>query len=199
MQIISSTDGFRASLEKSLDDIDPKWKSYPGLLITGTHHPEDISTADALEQIKKARETGLPTLGICFGLHLGVIEFSRNVLQLADANTSELSKSTLHPVIDALPGVRVGLFPVLDLQTKINREENHWHQYKVNKRYVELLGRFFTISAMHLPDSEQVVEEMYLSGHPHFVLIQYHPEYNSTPSVPHPLLFNFIQACKQKN
>lgn len=188
---ITSEDGFMTSLKKALDDIDPNWPTYRGLLMTGTHAPEKINLDWALNQIKKAREEGTPTLGICFGLHLSVIEYARNVLNLPEAMTTEIKKDTITPIINALPGMRVGLAPVL------TNLENHWHQYKVNMAYADLLVSHFLMIVSRLPDGERVVEQMQLNGHPFFLLTQYHPEYNSTPEKPHPILVKFIEACKK--
>ena len=188
---ITSDDGFMGSLTKALTDIDPNWSSYRGLVMTGTHAPEKINLTWALEQIRKAREEKIPTLGICFGLHMAVIEFGRTVLNLPEANTTELKKDTITPIINALPGMRVGIRPVLTSM------ENHWHQYKVNINYTHLLGAFFTMFLTRDPDKEEIVEYMRLEGHPFFVLTQYHPEYNSTPDKPHPVLVEFVQACKK--
>lgn len=191
MKLIGSTDGFIASVEKAFDDIDPNWRAYKGVVITGTHAPEDMEIDDALEAIKEARQSNRPLLGICFGLHLGVIEFARNVLMLPQANSIELDKDTKLPVIDALPGIRVGIRPV-----NPDRMENHWHRYKVGERWIQPLTHSFKMHVTQETDGEKIVEEMFLYEHKHFVLVQYHPEYNSFPKKPHPILKNFLEACK---
>ena len=190
MHLINSEDGFFVSLDKSLSEIDKNWGKYNGLLMTGTHAPEDIHFEGSLDLIKQAREKNIPTLGICFGLHLGAIEFARNVLKIPEANSTELDPKTKSPVIDKLPGMRVGLRPVM------KRLENHWHQYKLNTEYLHLYGQEFHINMTRETDGD-IAEQMTLAKHPFFVLTQYHPEYNSMSDKPHPLLIKFVQACKR--
>ena len=105
--------------------------------------------------------------------------------------TTELKKDTSTPIIDALPGMRVGIRPVFGAQ------ENHWHQYKVNMQYAQQLNQYFTIAYTKDGDDQEIVEYMKLEGHPFCVFTQYHPEYNSKPDSPHPVLVGFIEACKK--
>jgi CTP synthase len=193
MIIIKSSDGFEASVLQSLKEIDPNFLNYPGLLLLGTHSPEGINLEKSLALIKKAREEKLPTLGICFGLQMAVVEFARNVLNLPEANSEELNPQTPAPII--IPntpkgGVRAGLFLVGD------RHENHWHKYKFNLHYLDDFALHFWI---HVQDRE-FVEEMRLAGHPFYHLTQYHPEYDSRlgEQSPHPVLRDFITACKNQ-
>lgn len=186
MQVLRSTDGFFASIVKSLADIDPDWMKYNGLLLTGTHAPESVDVPKALNFIKQARESKMPTLGICFGLEMAVVEFARNVLNIPEATSEELDPNAAVKVIDKLPGMRCGIFPVRDAL------ENHWHRYKVSENARKALVPYFRITM-----TGEIVEELELVGHPFYFLTQYHPEYNSTPGTPHPVLKAFLDACKK--
>lgn len=184
--VASKTGAFTASLFKALSDIDPNWKEYNGLLLTGSHNPEEVKLDQVCEMIRQARENNIPTLGLCFGLEMAVVEFCRNVLKWPTATSAELEPDALVQVIDKLPGMRVGLRPVID------RMENHWHQYKVHDGLIPTLSRHFSMLL-----TDDIVEQMGLHGHPFFVLTQYHPEYSSFPDDPHPVLVQFIEAAKK--
>lgn len=191
MQVLASKTGeFTASLFKALTDIDPQWTSYNGLLLTGSHNPQDLLVPGMMEvlmtKIRSARETGLPTLGLCFGLEMAVVEYARNVLGWPTATSEELEPEALVKVIDKMPGMRSGSKLVID------RYEEHWHQYKVHDGLVPTLAKDF---AMIFADD--IVEQMQLNNHPFFLLTQYHPEYSSKPWDPHPVLVEFVKACKK--
>lgn len=188
MQILATQSGeFTATLFKALDDIDPQWKYYPGVLMTGSHDIVSVeSLPNAMNFIKQARESKLPTLGLCFGLEMAVVEYARNVLGWPTATSEEIEPEALVKVIDKLPGMRSGSKLVID------RYEEHWHQYKVHDGLVPTLSRDF---GMIFTDG--IVEQMQLIGHPFYVLTQYHPEYSSKPWDHHPVLVAFIEACKK--
>ena len=191
---LSSTDGFKVSLEKALTDIDPNWPNYDGLLISGSHKPEDVPLEHALHELKKARESGIPTLGICFGLHLGAIEFARNVLGLTEAHSEELAPNAPVKVVTKLPGMRSGIKPV----GRAQRMENHWHMYRLNPTLLHAFTSAFRLECTKDSDGEVVVEEMLHTEHSFYQFVQYHPEYGSTPDKPHPVLVAFLNACKKK-
>lgn len=185
--IASKTGAFTASLFKALSDIDRNWPKYQGLLLTGSHEPNEVQIDKVVELIRQARTENVPTLGLCFGLEMAVVEYARNILNWPKANSEEIDPKAEILVIDKLPGMRAGVRPVLD------RMENHWHQYKVAEKMVPLLAKDFSIIA-----TGDIVEQMKLNGHPFFVLTQYHPEYSSFPWDPHPVLAAFIEACKKQ-
>src|SRR3990167_10728252 len=108
---------FTTSVEKALTEIDPKWKDYRGLIICGTHTPQN--TEEMIEKIKVARETKLPFLGICFGHQICAIEYARNVLGIKDATSEEFGKGTF--VVKKLPELNVGL----------KNGESYWNNYEV--------------------------------------------------------------------
>lgn len=189
MEMITGPDAFKTSLEKALTEIDPLWRSYKGLILTGSHAPEKINFERILPIIQEARQNGMPVLGICFGLQIASIEFARNVLNIPEANSLEIDPNTKEPIVDKLPGMRVGIRPVL------TRMENHWHQFKLNMTYVPRFQQYFQL-LITKDGEEEVVEEMTLVDHPFFILTQYHPEYGSSKDNPHPVLKSFINACK---
>ena len=169
---------FDVSVRKAFSEIDPEWELYDGLVVAGTHNPHDVS--NTLEKIRLARETSRPFLGICMGLQLMVIEYARNVLGIKDATSEELGAGT-HVVVK-MPELRVGIFPV------DNRQESHWHNYKVNNDYIEKFeGYAVTMTG-------DVLEEL---CNRNMVGIQYHPEYQSSKDKPHRLLKLFIEQCKK--
>lgn len=113
---------FNTSVEKALDEIDPKWRQYNGLIICGTHTPSHPEAQ--IEMIKWAREDGTPFLGICFGHQLAAIEYARNVLGVKDATSEEFGKGTI--VVYKLPELNVGLKKIEEWQS-----ESFWNNYEV--------------------------------------------------------------------
>ena len=108
---------FSTSVRKALEEIDPKYESYNGLVICGTHSPHD--TEDMILKIEQARKTGRPFLGICFGHQLAAIEYARNVLGIGDATSEEFGKGTF--VVKKRPTLKVGL----------HDGESYWNNYEV--------------------------------------------------------------------
>lgn len=117
MQILND---FSTSVRKALEEIDPNYESYPGLVVCGTHSPHDVEAM--IEDIRMARENGTPFLGICFGHQLAAIEYARNVLGIADATSEEFGTEGTF-VVAKLPALKVGL----------HDGESYWHRYGVHK------------------------------------------------------------------
>ena len=158
-----------------------------------------------------ARENKIPYLGLCLGMQLMVIEFTRHVLGDEEANSTEFDRATPHPVIDLMPDqrdiadmggtMRLGLYPcVLQPRTIAKRayqekiiEERHRHRFEFNNAYREILQdagmRFSGIS----PDG-RLVEIAELGDHPFMLGTQFHPEFLSRPNRPHPLFMAFLEA-----
>ena len=111
---------FSTSVAKALEEIDPKWNSYQGLIICGTHSPKEWE--EQIEKIKEAREKGLPYLGICFGHQLAFIEWCRNVLHMLDATSEEWGKENF-VVKKREEGLNVGL----------KNGESFWNNFEVNE------------------------------------------------------------------
>ncbi|MBN3926384.1 CTP synthase [Nostoc sp. NMS4] len=162
--------------------------------------------------IKYARDRQIPFLGLCLGMQCSVIEWARNVGGLTDANSAEFDPYTTDPVINLLPEqqevvdlggtMRLGLYPcrVLPdtLAFKLYQEdviyERHRHRYEFNNAYRDLLLKSGYAISGTSPDG-RLVEIVELPKHPFFLACQFHPEFESRPSTPHPLFKGFIQTA----
>jgi CTP synthase len=166
-----------------------------------------------IRAIQFARETGLPFLGICYGLQMAVIEFARNVCGLAGANTEEVGDhAPAYPVIHLLPeqrGVadkgatmRLGSYPcnlahgsvAAKLYGTTRITERHRHRYEVNNDFREKLQQHGMVISGVSPDY-RLVEMIELPDHPFFVGTQAHPEFKSRPNRPHPLFEGLVAAA----
>ncbi len=185
-------------------------KSADGLLVPGGFGTRGVE--GKVQAIRYAREHKVPFLGICLGLQCAVIEFARNVCGLKDANTTEITKETPHPVVclmeeqekvvDLGGTMRLGAWPcVLRKGSKAAAaygaekiSERHRHRYEVNNKYrQDLEKKGLTLSGLS-PDGN-LVEMVELAGHPWFVATQAHPEFKSQPVAPHPLFKAFVGAA----
>lgn len=165
-----------------------------------------------IEAIRYARETKLPFLGLCLGMQLAIVEFSRNVIGFKDAHSAELDSATTHPVIHLMPDqdgiedlggtLRLGAYPcVLAKDSKAFEvygtdqiSERHRHRYEVNNYYREdFIRHGLTLSGMS-PDG-RIVEMCEIKDHPWFLATQAHPEFKSRPNRPHPLFKGFVGAA----
>ena len=166
-----------------------------------------------IEAVRYAREQKIPFFGICLGMQCSVIEFARNVLGYADANSTEMD-STTHPVIDLMEeqkGVtekggtmRLGGYPcALQKGTKVYAAygkaeivERHRHRYEFNNDYLDEFVQAGLKPVGVNPDTN-LVEIVELENHPWFIRVQYHPEYKSTALHPHPLFVSFVKAAEK--
>ncbi len=164
-----------------------------------------------ISAIRYARENNIPFLGICLGMQCSVIEFSRNVLGISDANSREMDSDTKNPVIDIMQEqksivnmghtMRLGSYPCrLDEKSKLFElygtaeiSERHRHRYEFNNKYMDDFKKHGMIMAGVNPNTN-LVEAVELITHPWFVAVQYHPEYKSTVANPHPLFVGFVAA-----
>jgi CTP synthase len=159
-----------------------------------------------------AREHGVPYLGVCLGMHVAVSEFSRHVLGLDGANSTEMDPETPHPVIDLLPEqkevedlggtMRLGAQAVEVAEGTRAREaygeavihERHRHRYEVNNQYrPRLVDAGLVVSGTF--QEGRLVEIVELPDHPWFVASQFHPEFKSRPTRPAPLFRDFVGAA----
>jgi CTP synthase len=165
-----------------------------------------------VEAIRFARERRVPYLGICLGLQTAVIEIARNLAGLEGANSSEFEADTPYPVIDLLPDqrrvadkggtMRLGLDPCRILKgTRAEQAygdglvfERHRHRYEVNNRFRRRLEEAGLVFSGTSPDG-RLVEMIELPDHPWFVAGQFHPEFRSRPTRPHPLFRDFVGAA----
>ena len=165
-----------------------------------------------IEAIRYVREHQIPFFGICLGMQMATIEFSRNVLGLSEANSSEMDPETPHPVIDIMEAqkkvtekggtMRLGSWKCDLLEnTKIasvynttSIMERHRHRYEFNNAYKIQLENAGMKATGFNPETG-LVEVIEIPSHPWFVGVQYHPEYKSTVANPHPLFLAFIKAA----
>jgi len=164
--------------------------------------------------IRYARERGIPFFGICLGLQMAVVEAARNLLGLENANSTEFDEATPHPVIHLMEGqkavvdkggtMRLGAYACALKTGSIaarcyGREEvseRHRHRYEFNNEYrARLEEKGFLVSGRH--EALGLVEIMELREHPFFLGVQFHPEFQSKPFMPHPLFARFIGAAAE--
>jgi CTP synthase len=168
-------------------------------------------TEGKIAAVRYAREHKVPFFGICFGMQLACVEFSRHVCGLDRANSSEIDPATPHPVVDLMPDqrgvtdkgatMRLGAYPcVLKPGTRAAEtygtteiSERHRHRWEINNNYRDTLERHGMVLSGLSPDG-RLVEMIELPQHPYFVGCQFHPEFKSRPSAPHPLFARFIHA-----
>lgn len=169
-------------------------------------------TEGKIKAIEYVRKNNIPFFGICLGMQMAVIEYARNVKNLSNANSTEMDEQTPNPVIDLMEDqkelsnmggtMRLGAWACqLEKDSKSNHiyntqsiSERHRHRYEFNNQYKEqLFDDDFKIAGVN-PDT-QLVEVVENTTHPWFIGVQFHPEYKSTVSNPHPLFVSFIKAA----
>lgn len=183
-----------------------------GILVPGGFGNRGIE--GKIKAIQYAREHKIPFFGICLGMQCAVIEFARHVCGMADANSSEFNPNSTHPVIDLMPEqldvedlggtMRLGLYPCKvypdTLTSKAyNAEliyERHRHRYEFNNAFrEEIVGKGLVLGGT-LPNGRLVeIVELHESEHPWFLGAQFHPEFKSRPTNPHPLFREFVGAA----
>jgi CTP synthase len=169
-------------------------------------------TEGKIAAVRYARESKVPFFGICFGMQLACIEFARHVCGLERANSSEIDPTTPHPVVDLMPDqrgvvdkgatMRLGAYPctlkagthAAEAYGTTQISERHRHRWEVNNNYRDTLERHGMVLSGLSPDG-RLVEMIELPGHPYLVGCQFHPEFKSRPSAPHPLFSRFIRAA----
>ena len=165
-----------------------------------------------IEAIRYVREHKIPFFGICLGMQMAVIEFSRNVLNLQQANSSEMDELTPFPVIDLMEAqklvtkmggtMRLGSWEcdlsensqVATIYNKNIISERHRHRYEFNNDFKEQIENSGMLTTGLNPQTG-LVEIIEIPSHPWFIGVQYHPEYKSTVANPHPLFLSFIKAA----
>lgn len=182
-------------------------KGADGILVPGGFGDRGID--GKILAIKYARENDVPFLGICLGMQLAVVEFARNVAELAGAHSSELNPNTPYPVIDIMADqkdimnmggtMRLGRYPCI-LSEGTNSYaaygekeigERHRHRYEMNNAYRDKLSNAGLEIAGQSP-SGKLVEIVEIPNHRWFVGVQFHPEFKTRPDKPHPLFKSFI-------
>ena len=193
-------------------------RNYDGIIIPGGYGSRGVE--GKIRAIQFVRENKIPFLGLCYGMQMAVIEYSRNVLGYKDANTTEIDRNTSHPVIDIMPDQkknleennygatnRLGAYPAnikkgtlawkAYKKTKIS--ERHRHRWEVNPKYIEELEKAGLIFSGTSPDNRLMeITELSQSIHPFFLGTQFHPELKSNPFRSHPLFLEFIRVAGKK-
>ncbi|MEG5031568.1 CTP synthase [Microcoleus sp. AT3-D2] len=200
---INSEDLESGNLENYLKNIN-------GILVPGGFGIRGVD--GKIAAIEYAKHHKIPFLGLCLGMQCAVIEWARHIAQLKDANSAEFDPDTANPVINLLPEqqdvvdlggtMRLGLYPcrvnpdtlAFKLYQKEVIYERHRHRYEFNNAYRNLfLESGYAVSGTS-PDG-RLVEMIEFPNHPFFIACQFHPEFQSRPSAPHPLFQGFIQAA----
>ena len=198
------------SEELTQENIDDVLGDCEGILVPGGFGDRGIE--GMILAARYAREKDVPYLGICLGMQIAVIEFARNVVGWADANSAEFTSSSLHPVIDLMPEqqgitakggtMRLGQYPcALDKESKAYElygeetiYERHRHRYELNNDFREELCEKGLRLAGLSPDG-RLVEIVENPANRWFVAAQFHPEFKSRPNKPQPLFYGFVKAA----
>lgn len=194
-----------------------KLKDFHGVIVPGGYGAR--GTEGKISAIEFVRKNKIPYLGLCFGLQLACIEFARHVCKIKNANSTEIEPKTKQPVIDVMAyqkkllakkqygGTnRLGGFlcklkkPSLAFHfyKKELISERHRHRYEFNNRYKTIFEKNGMIFSGINPQMN-LVEIIELKDHPWFVATQFHPEFKSRPTSPHPLFLGFILTSKELN
>ncbi|MCB2191624.1 MAG: CTP synthase [Deltaproteobacteria bacterium] len=197
-----------------------------GILVPGGFGSRGVE--GKIKAVQMAREQNIPYFGICFGMHMAVIEYARNVLGWKEAHSSEIDPNTPYPVIylmrewfdfrsqqierrdeltDKGGTMRLGAYPCKLIQDTLAYKaykteeisERHRHRYEFNNEFKEALADKGLIVSGTSPDGE-LGEIVEMTDHPWFLGCQFHPEFQSRPMNPHPLFRDFIRAAlRHKN
>lgn len=198
-------------VQKELSKVD-------GLVVPGGFGVRDVE--GKINALRYARETRIPTLGICLGMQTMIVEVARNLAKLENANSSEFDPDTPHPVIDLMAGqetavssgklggsMRLGSFParltkdslVASLYESTDVSERHRHRYEVNNDYrAALAGTGLLFSGVNQDLGVVEFVELPQSEHPFYVGTQAHPEFKSRPTAPHPLFTRLVRESVKK-
>jgi CTP synthase len=198
-------DSEKLESENNLEQI---FKDIKGIIVPGGFGTR--GTNGKIKAIKYARENKIPFLGICLGMQLAVIEFAQNVCNLEDASSTEFNEVCKNPVIDLMTNQKTivnkgGTLRLGNYSCKLkkgssaygcyneeNIKERHRHRYEFNNEYKGLLesnGLIFS----GINEDSNLMEIIELKNHPFFIASQFHPEFKSRPTRPHPLFDKFIE------
>lgn len=191
---------------------------YHGVIVPGGFGETGIE--GKILAARHARENKIPYFGLCYGLHMLVIEYARHVLGLKDANTTEINPDTPHPVIDLMPEqkeklakknygatMRLGAYPCTLSEGSIVRDaygvgeisERHRHRFEINPVYVDRFEQAgLVFSGRWSKGNLKEIAELPKSEHPFMVGTQFHPELKARPLSPHPLFTAFLQASHDR-
>ena len=195
-------------LEKDVD-FKEVFKNTKGIIVPGGFG--NRGTLGMIKAINYARVNNIPFLGICLGMQLSVIEFARNVCKLEDCNSTEFDPLCKNPIIDLMSDQKTvinmgGTLRLGNYNCKLLKgtlayneyktdliQERHRHRYEFNNKYMDLLkekGMVFS----GINEESNLVEIIEIPKHKHFIACQFHPEFKSRPTRPHPLFVSFVKA-----
>ena len=196
------------------NNIETKLKGVNGILVAPGFGDRGID--GKIKAVQYARENNIPFFGICLGMQMAVIEFSKNVLGLVDAFSTEMKQECRNPVINLMESqkevtnkggtMRLGAWDckvAKDSKTyqayqSENISERHRHRYEFNNEYLEQI-ELKGMKATGINSKTGLVEIIEIPSHPWFVGVQYHPEYISTVLKPHPFCVDFIKASLKQS
>ncbi len=194
--------------EEKLEEL----KDYDGVIIPGGFGSRGVE--GKIKTIRYCRENKIPFLGLCLGMQLAVIEFSRNVCGIKKADSTEFNEGCQEPVIDLMKDQKKiikeksfgGTMRLGDYNCKIKNSsklhslykkeeilERHRHRYEFNDKYEARLIKNGLDLVGRNPESN-LVEAVEIKNHPFFLAVQFHPEFTSAPLSPHPLFVGFLKS-----
>ncbi len=195
---------------KNLKDL----KAYDGVLVPGGFGTTGVD--GMLNVIEYVRKNKIPYFGICYGMQLAVLEFTKNVLKFKSVSTAEIDPKAEHLVIDIMPDQKEKLATnnmggTMRLGEQIAHlkkgtiaikaygkeiiSERHRHRYEVNSEYIRLIEDAGMIFSGTSPDKKLMeIIELPKDAHPFFIGVQFHPEFKARPLDPHPIFTAFIKA-----
>ena len=207
LQYVDSETLERHGLNDSFDNVQ-------GILVPGGFG--ERGSEGKIAAIRYAREQKIPFFGICLGMQMAVVEYSRHACQIEDAHSSEFHSEAENQVIHIMEDqrkvkgkggtMRLGAYPCdLSEGTLARRiygmehlSERHRHRFEFNNSYRERLEACGLVLSGINPESN-LVEMIELADHPWFLGCQFHPEFKSRPMEPHPLFESFVGACLKQN
>ena len=191
-------------------NLDHCFSDVDGILVPGGFGDRGIE--GKIKAVQYAREHKIPYFGLCLGMQCAVIEFARHVCGMEEAHSTEFNAKTSYPVIDLMPDqvdveekggtMRLGLYPCKVTENTLTSEayhdeiiyERHRHRFEFNNAYREQLTAKGLVIGGTSPNG-RLVEIIELHNHPWFVGTQFHPEFKSRPTKPHPLFRDFVKAA----
>ncbi len=193
-------------------------EQYHGILVPGGFGGRGVE--GIISVINYARKNKIPYFGLCYGMQLMVVEYARNACRLRDAHTAEVKPKTKHVVIDILPEqkdllrkndmggtMRLGGYPAKLKKGTVAEgaykattiRERHRHRYEVNPEYIVLLEDKGLVFSGVSPNKKLMeIAELPKKEHPFFLGVQFHPEFRTSPTEPHPLFCEFVNACAKR-
>ena len=191
-------------------NISEKLKLLNGLIVAPGFGQRGIE--GKIEAIRFSREKNVPFFGICLGMQMAVIEYARNKLKYTEANSTEMDPNSNFPVIDLMESqkkikskggtMRLGAWSckllkgtrVKEIYKKETISERHRHRYEFNNRFSDkIFNDEFKVVGIN-PETG-LVEIIENTSHLWFIGVQFHPEYKSSVSNPHPLFVDFVKSC----